>query len=545
MDSLDWRITQKWISVEVPWHAEFEEKFRIVLKKESPVVLVLSQLDDRYFDGLQGQYSFRLQFRLHEVDSPGEEDYILRSHGNYLMERSVVTELKSLRAGTYSVFIQVVADRDTNAASVEDVVKSQCRRKVDNDKLAQVGAMYDVAHSKAAVHMESKVAARKAHDKASARESRIAARRKNWERRHLSREIVRKQDKKNREKRARKEAKDVTVAKEKEEKEPKDKAVQTEDVKEVQIVKEDKAIQTEDMQKLELGEAADPEVPPTNDTDKGVQTMITWTRSSSSQSTPETPKSNATIVNSPPPQLMRLANHGGPPPPPVYVRDRKNSNAQRYSRPPPSRPQYITSDGESSASPISDFDDLYSDDDHTLKPRPLNTDGSSKIPDSSKRGKDSDDDDEPEPWNAVCIVGFRVYSKDEGLEVKIFDDSLDVAENIMEKCDEEGTDGDVEDESSDKKEQAIALKEKVDDVNPAEKHADNPMAADREPSRPIRVKEDEEVILVDEEKKALALGTEASTLSTEGGASLVDETTPSKETSVEDNKKPESTPAVA
>jgi hypothetical protein len=543
MDSPDWRITQKWISVEVAWHAEFEEKFRIVLKKESPVVLVLSQLDDRYFDGLQGQYSFRLQFRLHEVDSPREEDYIVRSHGNYLMERSVVTELKSLRAGTYSVFIQVVADRDTNAVSVEDVVKSQCRRKVDNDKLAQVGAMYDVAHSKAAVHMESKVAARKAYDKASARESRIAARRKNWERRHLSREIVRKQDKKNREKRARKEAKDVAEGKEKEEKEPKDKAVQTEDVKEVQIVKEDKAIQTEDVQKLEPGESADPEVPPTNDTDKGVQTMITWTRSSSSQSTPETPKSNATIVNSPPPQLMRLANHGGPPPPPVYVRDRKNSNTHRYSRPPPPRPQYITSDGESSASPISDFDDLYSDDDHTLKPRPLNTDGSSKIPDSSKRGKDSDDDDEPEPWNAVCIVGFRVYSKDEGLEVKIFDESLEAAENVLEKDDEEGTDGDVEDGGDDNKKGGITPN-KANDAGSAEKKTDDKIAAEEEPTLPIRVKENEELILVDGEKKAFALGTEASTLSTDGGASLVDETKSPKETALEEGKKTESTPAM-
>jgi hypothetical protein len=121
MNSPDWRITQEWASVEVPWHAEFEEKFRIVLKKESPVVLVLSQLDDRYFNGLQGQYSFRLQFRLHEIESPGDEDYVVRSHGNYLMERSVVAELKSLAAGTYSVFIQVVADRDTTANSVSNI----------------------------------------------------------------------------------------------------------------------------------------------------------------------------------------------------------------------------------------------------------------------------------------------------------------------------------------------------------------------------------------------------------------------------------------
>ena len=259
----------------------------------------------------------------------------MRSHGNYLMERSVVTELKSLKAGNYSVFIQVVADRDTNAVSVEDVVRSQCRRKVDNDKLAQVGAMYDVAHSKAKVHMQAKVAARKAYDTASARRSRIAARKKNWERRHLSREIVRKQDKKNQEKRAKKEAKDIADAKEKEERKPKDQAVQTEDVKEVQIVKVDKATQTEQESKTESGASAVLEALSVNENDKGVQTMLTRTSSSSSQSTPETPKSNATVKNSSPPQLMRQPHHGGAPPPPfrppVYVRDLKNAKRAEVS----------------------------------------------------------------------------------------------------------------------------------------------------------------------------------------------------------------------
>ena len=52
LDCPDWRITHKWISVDVPWKADFEQKFRIVLKKESDVVLVLSQLDNRYWEGL-------------------------------------------------------------------------------------------------------------------------------------------------------------------------------------------------------------------------------------------------------------------------------------------------------------------------------------------------------------------------------------------------------------------------------------------------------------------------------------------------------------
>lgn len=502
MDSPDWRVTQKWISVDVPWKAEFEQKFTIVLKKESPVVLVLSQLDDRYFDGLQGQYNFRLQFRLHEVESPGEEDYIVRSHGNYLMERSVVTELKELPAGTYSVFIMVVADRDLTQPTVEDVVKEQCRRKVDNDKLAQVGVSYDIAHSKGAKHMESRVAARKANDKLKARESRIATRRKNWEKRHLSREIVRKQEKKNREKRERKEVKDATEEKAKEEREPKDKAMQTEDVKEVRFEKEDKAIQTEEPVDPEKANDSAALVSETlKDNDKAVQTENLGLMYSDSQGTPETPKSSSVAIS--PRQLVRIPPYPGPPPPPAaYPRDpRKASVSQRnYARAPPQHQYAITSDGESSASPISDFDDMYSDDDPTLKPRPINTGGTSSGP-SKPRTSNSDDEDETEPWNAVCIVGFRVYSKDEGLQVRIYEEGQEDEMVEIEKIDE-GSEADVEDGEGEDKPAGHAKK------GESEIAAETKEAKGEEPKLPIRSKEDEELVLVDGEKAALALGSE-------------------------------------
>jgi hypothetical protein len=541
MDSPDWRISQKWISVEVPWLAEFEERFRIVLTKESPVVLVLSQLDDRYFEGLKGQYSFRLQFRLHEIDSPGEEDYIVRSHGNYLMDRSVVTELKSLGPGTYSVFIQVVGDRDSNASSVEDVIKSECRRKIDNDKLAQVGAMYDLAHSKGAIHLKSRAAARSAQDKAKAREARIATRKKNWERRHLSREIIRKQTEKNRQKRERKDAQDIAEAKEKKERAPKDQAIQTEDIKIVQIAKEDKGVQTEDH--LKDGQDPAPEPEPMKDTDKAVQTDFISASSSSSNSTPGTPSSSST-VNSP--IRIHIPYNG---PPPVYPRHRaKDSSSRHYNGrpgpgpgpPPPPNKQYYISDGDSSASPISDYDDMYSDDDPTLKPRLINTEGTPK-PDTTRRSNESEDENEPEPWNAVCIVGLRVYSKDENLEVRIVDDGCEEAIK-----DDEGTDGDVEDFDDtktnandqattanaettvefaslegigDAQEKSIA--DAVDGTGRMEVHRKKDSKSDEEPALPIRAKETEELVLIDNEKKALGLGSESSTVSANGGASLV------------------------
>lgn len=497
MDCPDWRVTQKWISVEVPWKAELQQTFRIVLKKESPVVLVLSQLDDRYFEGLQGQYSFRLQFRLHEVDSPDDGDYIVRSHGNYLMERSVVTELKSLPAGTYSVFIMVVADRCLSRSTVEDVVKEQCRSKIDNDKLAQVGMSYDIAHSKGAVHMKSRVAARKAKDKLKAREARIATRKKNWEKRHLTREIVRKQEKKNQAKRERKITKDAAEEKAKEERQPKDQGMQTENIKEVRF-QEDKAIQTEEP--VVIFPALEEEDQSRNENDKGVQTDAIALGYSDSHGTPDTPKSDS-LPNSPPPPARVPTYHGPPPPPGRYAPGPPRKSSRSYSRGPPP-PQYaITSDGESSASPISDFDDMYSDDDPTLKPRP-----NPSTPSQPKsKSRDTDDEDEIDPWNAVCIVGFRVYSKDENLEVRIYEegeqdaeaaDSVDRDEKI-----DEGGECDAKDEGRKLEQDAGA-----DTKEPSQTVDD----AKTEAKLPIRAKEVDGLILDDDEKKALHLGSEES-----------------------------------
>ncbi|EGU82087.1 hypothetical protein FOXB_07401 [Fusarium oxysporum f. sp. conglutinans Fo5176] len=117
----DWRCCQCWIGVDVTWKAAYHEKFHIKLTQDSPLVLVVSQLDGRYFKGLQGQYSFRLDFRLHCEDSPDAEDYIVRSHGNYLMERSVSVELPVFPAGNYVVYLKVTGERHSNGQSVEQV----------------------------------------------------------------------------------------------------------------------------------------------------------------------------------------------------------------------------------------------------------------------------------------------------------------------------------------------------------------------------------------------------------------------------------------
>lgn len=141
--SPDWQITQQWTTVDVPWTADYNEtKFSVTLSKRSPVVIVLSKLDDRYFQGLEGQYQFSLHFRL---EKDGEQDYIVRSHGNYMMNRSVSVDL-DLEPGTYSVLMKLTAKRYSYWSTVEEVVRKTCRDRPD--KLMQVGLAYDLAHAK-------------------------------------------------------------------------------------------------------------------------------------------------------------------------------------------------------------------------------------------------------------------------------------------------------------------------------------------------------------------------------------------------------------
>ncbi|KAF5724940.1 calpain [Fusarium mundagurra] len=139
----------RWIGVDVPWKAAYHEKFHIKSTHDPPLILVLSHFDGRYFKGLYGQYSFRLHFRLHCQDYPDGEDYIIRAHGNYLMERSVSVELPDFPAGNYVVYLKATGERGSRVQSVEQAVKREAANRTRNEKLAQVGYAYGLAHSKA------------------------------------------------------------------------------------------------------------------------------------------------------------------------------------------------------------------------------------------------------------------------------------------------------------------------------------------------------------------------------------------------------------
>ncbi|RJE24338.1 CysPc [Aspergillus sclerotialis] len=141
-----WTVVQKWTSVSVPWITGYlKTKFVVEIERAGLVVFVLSQVDKRYFRGLDGQFNFSLHFLLQEENAkPGEHIALVRpAHCNEY--RSISAEVE-LDPGKYEVLLKVIATRDSKKKMVEDVVKD-CVEK-NPEKLKQVGMNYDLANSK-------------------------------------------------------------------------------------------------------------------------------------------------------------------------------------------------------------------------------------------------------------------------------------------------------------------------------------------------------------------------------------------------------------
>ncbi|KAL5612720.1 hypothetical protein BROUX41_004194 [Berkeleyomyces rouxiae] len=450
----EWRCSQHWISVDVPWKAHYHERFRFELTKNSPVVLVLSQLDDRYFRGLEGKYHFSLHFRLHRVDDPASENYIVRSHPSHLLYRSVSIDIPELEKGRYSVWVMVTGERIPNAKSVESVITDECSNRLSNRKLEQVGLAYDLAHSRAAAYMAEAVRIKKKMKQKKASECRSNELRKKWERRSKLREIARKQTKKND---ARTELRKKRTAEEKLEKE-----------KAKQAVAKKKGDKSEGEDKPESCQAEAPKCckcqkPPK--TDKSGKKLRCRNKLDKPQfnntktADTNTPESNAKIDATAPEKTGQ--NDQVPTSPKSKGEDdnktkspassdsetqsssqssgssetesKDNAKSKKCtnccaksaadankdkSTPSASDPINTPPDSkidETSDSPISDWDELYSSDDYTRHPRsnlifpkvPLSY---YDVPEDPKT---------PEPWNSVCIVGFRVYSKDRRLTLGV------------------------------------------------------------------------------------------------------------------------------
>ncbi|KAJ4861505.1 calpain family cysteine protease domain-containing protein [Trichoderma breve] len=156
-----WQVSQIWTTVNVPWMLDYHDThFSLRITKPGPVVIVLAQLDDRYFRGLHGQYKFELAFRVHKA---GHEDYLVRSQAPYRMRRSVNVEL-DLEAGEYDIRVKIDAARLDRILPIETVIRNNAKKR--REKLTRIGLAYDLAHSKGKiVESPEEKAAREAHEK--------------------------------------------------------------------------------------------------------------------------------------------------------------------------------------------------------------------------------------------------------------------------------------------------------------------------------------------------------------------------------------------
>ncbi|KAJ8065304.1 hypothetical protein OCU04_005997 [Sclerotinia nivalis] len=140
-DWLCWNVSQLWTTVNVPWSGDYNEtSFHFAIREPTTTVIVLSQLDNRYFGGLAGQYIYSLSFHLH---SSGQKSHIVRGYSSGI--RSATTEI-FLEAGTYEVFLQITGYRDDTLPTVEDVVKHNWLNR--REKLIQIGLKHDMAYAK-------------------------------------------------------------------------------------------------------------------------------------------------------------------------------------------------------------------------------------------------------------------------------------------------------------------------------------------------------------------------------------------------------------
>ena len=149
-----WTLTQRWTSIYVSFSEEINQtEFRVTITKDSPVVVVLSRLDHRYFEGMQGEYYFILNLFLHRE---GEDDYIVCGCRKRASVRSVSIDLPNLDPGKYSVRLKVTAYRHywesedyKNRYVPEKVLRRHYKERPE--KVLQQACAYDFAHAKGIV----------------------------------------------------------------------------------------------------------------------------------------------------------------------------------------------------------------------------------------------------------------------------------------------------------------------------------------------------------------------------------------------------------
>lgn len=450
-----------WTSLNVPWNLEYHDtKFAFTLARPGPVVVVLSQLDDRYFRGLEGEYSFDLGFRVHRA---GEEDYLVRASTAYDVTRSCNVELE-LEPGEYTVLVKIVAHRSAQRVPAEEVVRRSAPTR--REKLLRIGLAYDLAHSKARAVVETpeEKAEREAYEKRrrarrleKLRRKVMKERKAEYERERRAVEKRRKEHRRRMEREKRKAAKEEArrQARQKEEEARQDEADRPDDggngnagsparEAEPEAAKENPAAgdakgadekQENGVEsKAEAGNGAEQPDPK----DKG---SVGENPSASAAAAPPAAQENASeappkqedvpveaLQESTPngaskgaPTLEKTAPDAsdGPNPGDEHPRARPRSHSRGRPSPDDDEDDFDFDDHSSLCSPRSvstvstaELNDMLDDEDGWRRRRRMRSSSPSPGPPSPPPPMAADGDADPGgPWNAVAVVGLRIYYK--------------------------------------------------------------------------------------------------------------------------------------
>ncbi|KAL9004653.1 MAG: hypothetical protein Q9188_002544 [Gyalolechia gomerana] len=408
----EWQITQQWTTVDVPWTADYNDtKYSITVTEPGPVVIVLSQLDSRYFKGLEGQYTFQLRFRLEKDD---DDSCVVRSHGNYSMSRSVSTDIE-LEPGTYSVLIKISAKRWTGDLTPDQVVRNNCMERPE--KLIQVGLSYDLAHAKGEIRETAKEKtareAREQRKKAEAhkkcRAELRAEKLKNWEtgKKHLAR---RKRQAKRKEEYFKKKAEAAKAAQPESAKEEtkisaKDRDAPNSDAKRSDDQTSRAGSEPEHIDVSEIKPITPPSPPPDPpETAPGGDDEAALEDEEESKAAGKgvNSKEGAEGTTAGAAVGKKAADES-----PVDEAD-KHASADELDEDDDDNDWEHASDASFQSSIITELDLPY-----------LSDEASDAAPAHDNEPDAANAAFEDDPWNAVCVVGLKVYSKDKGLCVEI------------------------------------------------------------------------------------------------------------------------------
>ncbi|UPK97897.1 hypothetical protein LCI18_008832 [Fusarium solani-melongenae] len=381
-----WTVAQQWTSVNVPWLSGYlKKKFIVEVKEEGIVVIALSQLDKRYFNGLEGQYRFVLQFLLKSVNdtTPICQTRTIPEAST----RSTNCEVE-LEPGTYEVIPKIVAQHAEFKPTVQKVVKIAADKKPR--KLQQVGLLHDLAHAKGGIVDEDEAIRKKREND---KKEKLESSRK--------REIAQKEEKEKDD--ARKKIEEALVLK------------KTEYYS--RMSEKTKGVESNDDAILEKVSGGSGKVSLST---SGIPTPGFWPDDMFKDPVEDQAKSEAPTGS----DKETWEN----------VEEKKEGESRRPSQDSNSPPMEISAGSQSTESKLVS----------TPATEAHSEEANSSDTESECESGSDDEDSEPgsndssvrkqrkkEPWNPVCVIGLRVYAQHAGISVRLAEQKADGAAELL------------------------------------------------------------------------------------------------------------------